>query len=58
MGTSTFWNPLGHPRPVMGLLYLLFHFICNISMPIKNSYIFYSSYCSRGILYYLHEENV
>jgi len=24
MGTLTFWNPLGHSRPVMGLLYLLY----------------------------------
>jgi len=22
MGTLTFWNPLGHSRPVTGLLYL------------------------------------
>ena len=26
-GTLTSWNPLGHPRPVMGLLYLLFYLI-------------------------------
>jgi hypothetical protein len=23
LGTLAFWNPLGHPRPVTGLLYLL-----------------------------------
>jgi len=25
LGTLTSWNPLGHPRPLMGLLYLYFY---------------------------------
>ena len=31
MGTLTSWNPLGHFRPVTGLLYL-YHFVGNISL--------------------------
>jgi hypothetical protein len=27
LGTLTFWNPLGHPRPVTELLYLFLKFI-------------------------------
>ena len=32
LGTLTSWNPLGHSRPVMGLLYLLhqLHRVCEI----------------------------
>ena len=33
MGTLTSWNPLGHSRPVTGLLYLYLYFSWNVEWP-------------------------
>ena len=37
LGTLTSWNPLGHYRPVMGLIYLLVIHIVNMRN-LKNFY--------------------
>jgi hypothetical protein len=53
MGTLTFWKPLGHSRPVTGLLYL-YVFKENIAMRLG---IEFQTYIS--VLYfsfYLHQE--
>jgi len=44
LGTLTSWNPLGHPRPVTGLLYLYLHSYCGLvwcSKPFGGSYYFH-----------------
>jgi hypothetical protein len=35
LGTSTFWNPLGHFRPVTGMIYLLTGILNNVFRPQK-----------------------
>jgi hypothetical protein len=53
LGTLTSWNPLGHSRPVMGLLWLFkSHKNKGLSSWIL-TYLYVISLCSGNVLYYM-----
>jgi len=50
LGASTFWNPQGLPKPVIGLLYLYFFFVSKPQLLVLNPFYFlYSKLSSTSV---------